>query len=76
VLPPGNLHCLGSCSHAAAGAARQWPILSFDFEITTAITSRVIMRGGLADVSDVSHQLLPRSAVATATVAYDAEVGC
>jgi hypothetical protein len=46
----------------------------FDFGITTVITFRVIMRGDLAHVSDVSHQLLPQSAAATATVAHDAGV--
>jgi hypothetical protein len=55
VLPPGNLRRFGSCSHAAASAACQWPVLSFGFGITTVITSQVIMRGGLAFVSDVSH---------------------
>jgi hypothetical protein len=48
----------------------------FDFGITTVLTPRVIMRGGLTHVSDVSHQLLPRSAAATAVVVHDAEVGC
>jgi hypothetical protein len=74
--PPGNLRHFESRSHAVAGAACQWPVLSFDFEITTAITSRVIMRGGLAYTSsDMSHRLLPRSAEATAAMALDAEVG-
>jgi hypothetical protein len=48
----------------------------FDFGITTVITSRVIMLllRWLAYVSDVSRQLLPRSATATAAVAHDAGV--
>jgi hypothetical protein len=29
VLPPGNLRRFKSCSHAATGAAWQWPVLSF-----------------------------------------------
>jgi hypothetical protein len=44
----------------------------FDFEFTTAITPQVIMRGGLAFVSVMSHQPLPRSAVATVVMAHDA----
>jgi hypothetical protein len=40
-----------------------------DFEVTTIITSRVIMRGGLAYVSGTSHQFSPRSAVASLAVA-------
>jgi hypothetical protein len=42
----------------------------FDFIITTVLTSRVIMRGGLAHVSDVSHRFPPRSAA----VAHDVGV--
>jgi hypothetical protein len=40
-----------------------------DFGVTTIITSRVVMRGGLACISGTSHKFPPRSAVATVAVA-------
>jgi hypothetical protein len=60
----------GRCSAPVADA----PSCHFDFGITTVITPQVIMRGGLTYIRDVSRQLPPRSAAATAAVAHDAEV--